>query len=312
VTVSPRLLRAARPAPAAANLKSTFLLSLQAFEAAVRLGSFRAAATALHLSPSAVSHRIRNLEQALGDRLFIRAHRAVRPTRAGVTLAATTGRAFADLVRATTPAASASGQRRLRLAVAPPFASAWLIPRLGRFVAAHPDLELVMENLSRPVDLETEPFDAMIRVGDGSFPGLTTIKLMELHTTPVATRELAQRLHLRRPADLAAAPLIHVSTFPLAWPVWFGGVGMGGTKTKQTIWVDTFGAALEAAEQGVGVALGLEPLCIARERAGAICRPIAFALATGSLWLVHPPSDRGNPLLRSFKRWMLAELARDK
>src|SRR5580704_13370583 len=108
-TIGPRLLRPARPAPAAAGLKPALLLALQAFEAAMRLGSFKAAATALHLSPSAVSHRISNLERALGDRLFTRAHRAVQPTRSGVTLAATTGRAFADLLRATAPAASVEG-----------------------------------------------------------------------------------------------------------------------------------------------------------------------------------------------------------
>jgi DNA-binding transcriptional LysR family regulator len=311
-TIGPRLLRPARPAPAAAGLKPALLLALQAFEAAMRLGSFKAAATALHLSPSAVSHRIRNLERALGDRLFTRAHRAVRPTRSGVTLAATTGRAFADLLRATAPAESVVGQRRLRLAVAPPFASAWLVPRIGGFMAAHPDVEVAIENLSRPVDLETEPFDAAIRVGDGNFPALTAIHLMEIGTTPVATKALARRLRLRQPADLAAATLIHVSTFPLAWPVWFGGAGVGGMKARHGMWVDSFGAALEAAEHGVGVALGLQPLFIERERAGAVCRPIDFTYATGSLWLVHPPSDRGNPILRSFKRWMLATLGRDR
>jgi DNA-binding transcriptional LysR family regulator len=310
--IKPRLLRAAQPVPAAAGLKPAFLLSLQAFEAAVRLGSFKAAAAVLHLSPSAISHRIRHLERALGDRLFTRAHRAVRPTRAGVALAATTGRAFADLLRATGPSAAAAGQRRLSLAVAPPFASLWLLPRIGDFMAAHPEIELAIENLSRPVDLETEPFDAAIRVGDGRFPGLTTMPLMEIGTTPIASKALARRLRLRQPADLAAAPLIHVSSFPLAWPVWLGGAGVGGIKGRQALWVDSFGAALEAAEQGIGVALGLEPLVRARERQGSLCIPIAFSYATGSLWLVHPPSNRDNPMLRAFKRWLQAEITRDR
>jgi DNA-binding transcriptional LysR family regulator len=310
--LSPRLLKAARPAPAAAGLKPALLLSLQAFEAAVRLGSFKAAATALHLSPSAVSHRIRHLERLLGEPLFTRAHRAVRPTRAGVALAATTGRAFADLLRATAPAESAPGQRRLRVAVAPPFASLWLLPRLGAFMAAHPDIEVAIDNLSRSVDLETEPFDAAIRVGDGNFPGLAAIHLMEIGTTPLASRALARRLRLRQPADLAAATLIHVSSFPLAWPVWFGGAGIGGMKARHGMWVDSFDMAQAAAEQGIGVALGLAPLFAAREQAGAVCRPIDFTYATGSLWLVHPPADRGNPVLRSFKRWLLAALARDR
>jgi DNA-binding transcriptional LysR family regulator len=285
-TIAPRLLRPARPVPAAAGLGSAMLLSLQAFEAAMRLGSFKAAATALHLSPSAVSHRIRSLERVLGDRLFTRAHRAIRPTAAGITLAATTGRAFADLLRATGPADTGAGHRRLRLAVAPPFASAWLLPRLAGFTA----------------------FDAAIRVGDGHFPGLEPVHLMAIGTTPIARPRLIQRLRLRQPADLASAPLIHVSTFPLAWPVWLGGAGLGGLKAPQTIWVDTFGAAVEAAEHGIGVALGLVPLFAAQERAGSIARPFDFTYGTGSLWLVHPPAERGNPILRAFKQWLLAEI----
>jgi DNA-binding transcriptional LysR family regulator len=288
------------------------LLSLQAFEAAMRLGSFKAAATALHLSPSAVSHRVRNLERALGDRLFTRAHRAIRPTRAGVTLAATTGRAFADLLRATGPAVSSAGHRRLRLAVAPPFGSHWLLPRLARFTANHPEIELAIENLSRPVDLETEPFDAAIRVGDGHFPGLESVHLMPIGTAPIARPRLIQSLRLRQPADLASAPLIHVSTFPLAWPVWLRGAGLGGLRSSQAIWVDTFGAALEAAEHGVGVALGLDPLFALQERAGRIARPFDFTHPTGSLWLVHPPDERRNRILRAFKLWLLGEIHRNR
>jgi len=311
-TIAPRLLRPARPVPAAAGLGSAMLLSLQAFEAAMRLGSFKAAATALHLSPSAVSHRVRNLERALGDRLFTRAHRAIRPTRAGVTLAATTGRAFADLLRATGPTDSSAGHRRLRLAVAPPFGSHWLLPRLARFTADHPEIELAIENLSRPVDLETEPFDATIRVGDGHFPRLAPVHLMPIGTTPIAQPRLIQRLRLRQPADLASAPLIHVSTFPLAWPVWLGGAGLGGLKAPQSIWVDTFGAALEAAEHGIGVALGLDPVFALPERAGRISRLFDFVHPTGSLWLVYPPDERGNPILRAFKQWLLAEIGRNR
>src|SRR6185295_10690047 len=101
----PRLLRAARSLPAASRLKPALLLSLQAYDAAVRLNSFKAAAEALHLTPSAVSHRIRNLEQAIGGPLFTRRHRAVQITPAGRALADATGRAFADLLRASEPLA---------------------------------------------------------------------------------------------------------------------------------------------------------------------------------------------------------------
>lgn len=307
----PRLLRSAEPLPAAARLKPALLLSLQAFDAVVRLGSFKDAAHVLHLTPSAVSHRIRNLERALNDGLFTREHRAVQLTAPGKALAAATGRAFADLVRATAAVAGAEGHRRLRMAVSPFFASHWLIPRVSKFMAAHPDIELVIENSSRPLDFVNEPFDAAVRVGDGNWPGLSAVHLMEIRTTPVASAAVVKRLKLRKPADLVRAPLIHVTTFPLAWPLWLEQAGVAHVKSKQAIWMDTFGAALHAAEQGVGVALGLEPLFVERERAGALSRPFAFSHPTGGYWLVHRPADAKNPALRAFTRWVLAELAKD-
>jgi DNA-binding transcriptional LysR family regulator len=300
----PHLLKPARPLPAAAGLSPAVLLALQAFEVVIRLGSFKAAATALHISPSAVSHRIRMLERTLGEPLFTRAHREVRPTRAGTALAATTGRAFADLLRATAPTDSKGGRRRLRLAVAPPFTSAWLLPRVASFLAAHPEIELALETVSRSVDLETEPFDAAIRIGDGTFPGLTAVHLMDIGTTPVAGEALTRRLGPLQPTDLASAPLVHVSSYPLAWPLWFNGAGLGGTVGRQAIWVDTFGAAWEAAEHGLGIALGLVPLV---DGARALRRLFRFTLPTGALWFLHTGADRSQPVLRAFKRWLVSE-----
>src|SRR5262249_26156877 len=156
----------------------------------------------LHITPSAISHRIRNLERAMGGPLFSRAHRAIEITATGRTLAVATGRAFGELVRATTPLAGSDASRRLRLSISPLFASAWLIPRVAGFMSAHPEVELVIENSTRQLDLENEAFDAVIRVGDGNWPGLAAQHLMELRSTPVATQELVRRMRLRQPADV--------------------------------------------------------------------------------------------------------------
>ena len=287
------------------------LLALQAFDAAVRLGSFKATAAALHLTPSAVSHRIGTLERALGESLFTRAHRQVQPTAIGKRLATATGRAFAELARSAAPAEAVAGHRRLRLGVLPYFASAWLVPRVARFMAANPDIELVIETASRHVDLDAEAFDAGIRVGDGNWPDLFAMRLMEIRATPVATADLVRQLKLRRPVDLARATLIHVTTFPLAWPIWLEKAEVSGLTPQHAIWVDGFGAALQLAEQGAGVALGLDPLFAARERSGALCRPLPISQPTGGYWLVHRKGDAGHPGLRAFKRWLQAEIAAD-
>lgn len=305
--------RAVEPRPAAARLKAADLATLQAFDAAVRLGSFKAAAAALRLTPSAVSHRITSLERALGKSLFARGHRVVRPTAAGTALAVATGRAFADLARAVAPVEGPGARRRLRLAALPFFASDWLIPRVGRFMAAHPEIELVIETSNRHADLEVEAFDAAIRVGDGGWPDVVATRLMELRAVPVATAALRRRSKLRRPADLADATLIHVTTFPLAWPIWLAGAGAAGLAARTVVWVDSFGAAMQLAEQHAGVALGLEPLFSARERTGSgLKRLFERSEPTGGYWLVHRRADAAHPGLRAFKRWLMSEIAADK
>jgi DNA-binding transcriptional LysR family regulator len=303
-----RLLRAVEPRIAAATLKTSQLLALQAFDVAVRAGSFKVAAERLNLSPSAVSHRILNLELALGVRLFVRGHRSVALTADGKRLAAATGKAFAELAREGTPAAGKAGRQRLRLKVLPMFGSAWLMPRLATFITRHPEIELALESSSRNADFDLEEFDAGISVGDGSFDGLTAHHLTDIRTTPIATPSLARQLRLRKPADLRRAALIHVTAFPAAWPLWLRHAGVPKLETEQTISVDSFVAAIQAAEQGLGVALGLEPFIAERERLGTICRPLPFAHPTGAYWLVHPRGAQRNRALRQFKDWLLAEL----
>ncbi len=301
--------RPAQPVPAAVRLTPAMLLALQAFDAAFRLGSFKGAAAALHLTPSAVSHRIGTLERKLGEALFVRKHRQVQPTAAGKALAVGTARAFAELARIAAPAEAVAGHRRLRLTALPFFASDWLMPRVARFMSAYPDIELVIETASRHADLDSEAFDAAVRVGDGNWPGLVAMWLMDIRATPVATEDLVRQLKLRRPADLARATLIHVTTFPLAWPIWLGKAGVPGLMPRHAVWVDGFGAAMQLAEQGAGVALGLEPLIAGRERRGTLCRPLSVSQPTGGYWLVHRKGDAGHPGLRTLKRWLEAEIA---
>ncbi len=300
---------AAEPKPTVAMLTSANLLALQAFEAAYRLGSFRAAADALHLTPSAVSHRIRNLERMGGEALFTRANRAVKPTPAGKRLATATGRAFADLARGLAFKAAPGTRTRLHIAVVPTFQSAWLIPRLEMFMSAHPNVELVIESVGRGIDFDNEPFDAAICGGAGEWPGMTVVQLMKIFTTPICTSEMSRRLKLAQPSDLHRATLIHVTTYPLAWPVWFNQAGIEEVISQRALWVDSFGAAQEAAERGVGIALGLDPLFAEKEERGLLVRPLPVRKPTGDYWFVHRALDQRNPALRAFKKWIMATTA---
>src|SRR5262245_17864930 len=177
--------RAWRPAvQEESTLSARELLALQAFELAARTGSFKTAAEALHLTASAVSHRIAGLEKALGEKLFERGPRGVVLSPAGRQLAATTGRTFGDLARAL--ARQSGGSRRLRLSAVPIFASHWLLPRLGQFLAAHPEIELQVEASPRMADMEAGLVDVALRYGDGAWPDVAAEKIMELRSVPVA------------------------------------------------------------------------------------------------------------------------------
>jgi DNA-binding transcriptional LysR family regulator len=182
--------------------------------------------------------------------LFTRKHRTVQVTAAGRALALATGRAFAELLKACEPLAGAEARTRLRLSVSPLFASAWLIPRLPRFMADHPDIELVIESSLQVLDFDNEVVHAGVRVGDGNWPGLSALRLMDLFATPVAAPDLVERLNLRSAADLARAPMIHVSWFPRAWSEWLRQAGQADVQAKHTVWVDSFEAAVQLAGRG--------------------------------------------------------------
>jgi DNA-binding transcriptional LysR family regulator len=300
--------RSAEPAIAAATFRTSQLLALQAFEVAVRLGTFKAAAHRLNLTVSAVSHRIKSLERTLGVELFVREHRGVHPTADGRSLAATTGRAFAELARGVPPVGSRSGRQRLRLKVFPLFASAWLIPRLADFTTKHPDIDLVLETSSRVVNFDVESFDAGISVRDVVTDKLDALHLAEIRSTPIATPALVRRLKLCVPADLGRATLVEVARFPTAWSQWFELAGVHNLKPQRTITVDGFVEAIQAAEQGAGVALGMILFIGERERQRVICRPFDIESPAGSYWLLQAPGAHRNRALQIFKRWLIDEL----
>jgi len=288
-------------------LSARDLLALQAFELAARTGSFKAAAEALHITASAVSHRIAGLERTLGAKLFERGPRGVGLSPAGTALAATTGHAFGDLSRAL--ARQSSGSRRLRVSAVPIFASHWLLPRIGQFLADHPEIELQVEASPRMADMEAGLVDVALRYGEGQWPGLSAEKIMDLETVPVAAPSLVRRLKLGAPADLVRAPLIRVSPFGASWTDWATAAGLDAARfeRRKGVQVDGMGAALRAAAHGLGVALAFDPVIDSEIRSGALVRVGPGVTARGQIWLVCRPRERNLPAIRALRRWLLAE-----
>ncbi len=175
------------------------LRSIEVFAAAAEALSFQQAAARLNLTPSAVSHRIRELETVLGQPLFLRAHRQLTLTEAGLRYLAAVREALAAL-HAASDALRLPRGNTLRLSATLSFASTWLMPRLAAFQRAHPGIELVLATDLKLADFARGEAHAAVRFGAGRWPGLTAHRLLDLHAYPV-------RAPGRKPARASSAAL---------------------------------------------------------------------------------------------------------
>ncbi|GAA0600276.1 LysR substrate-binding domain-containing protein [Craurococcus roseus] len=291
------------------------LSALRAFEAAARTGSFRAAAEDLGLTPSAVSHAVRSLEDSLGSALFLREGRSIRLTPDGETLVGHVERAFGEL-RLGIGAVSARGPQLLRLHSAPTFAANWLAPRLRRMLQDCAGLEV---RISAGVDYTrfvADEFDADIVYGLPSPElqsgppqrGVVVLPLGTEVVTPLCAPELAAGI--RSPHDLLRHTLIESDNKRVRWPAWFAANGLPAPEPRGPRFDRSF-LSLSAAADGLGVAL--ESLLLAERElaAGRLARPLEGACEdvfyTGH-WLVFPRAKQHLRPLVAFRKWIAAEL----
>lgn len=283
------------------------LTALRAFHAAGRHGSFQEAARALHVTPSAVSHQIRGLEDWFGVTLFTRGARRIELTAAGKTLLRETERAFGRIAT-TAQRLRATGGRKLKVSALPLITSAWLIPRLAQFEARYPDILLDIETTNRITDLERDGVDVAIRNLRAPTPGLVARKLLDVRGIPVCARELLASL--RTPRDLAAQTFIHITARPDAWAEWLKSADVGFLKGKRDLSFDTVPAALDAAARGRGVVLGMHPLVWEAPVAKDLVVPFAPKVdSQSSYYVVHRRADGARPEVKAFVDWLVKEMA---
>ncbi len=281
------------------------LNALQAFHAAGIAGSFQGAARALNVTPSAISHQIRGLEEWLQRPLFARGTRQVTLTKDGKALLKAVTTAFTRIAQ-TSDALRGTKAATLRISALPLFTNAWLIPRLERFEKKHPDIGLEIETTNRVVDLARENIDIAIRNLREMPQGLTAIKLFDVRPVPLCTAKIAAQL--KTPADLAQQTLIHLSARRGVWSSWLRAAGCAGLKSKRKLAFDTMPAALQAAAQGRGVAIGIDGLVTEWEK--SLVRPFAHRVpGDASYYLVHRKGDGVRPQVRAFVNWIGAEMA---
>ncbi|MBL8337110.1 MAG: LysR family transcriptional regulator [Rhodoferax sp.] len=286
------------------------LNTLPAFRAAARLENLRAAADELHLTHSAVSQQIKQLEDQLGLVLFDRRGRRLALNAAGAALQRAVEQALdrlGDGVREAQEAGSGAAPR-LRLSVLPSFAQRWLLPRMGRWHAQHPDITLEVRTSQAVVDLAREGFHAGLRVGVGPWRGLQAERLLDATLIAVAAPGRAARLADQGAAALANEPLLGGAE---EWSRWLALAGVT-LRAQPVADFNDAGLMLQATEQDLGLALVRELLAADALLDGRLVRlpspPLSDA-DSATYWIVYPPELADWGPMRALRNWLHEEMA---
>lgn len=286
------------------------LAALRAFEAAARHLSFTRAADELHVTQTAISHQIRGLEERLGVRLFRRLPRGLVLTEEAQRYLPAVRDAFARLEAATAELVTERAGGPLTASVLPSFAVKWLVPRLGRFRAAHPDIDLRISTSQHLVDFAREDVDVGIRMGRGHYPGLRVDRLFGETLVPVCSPALLEGEHpLRRPEDLRHHVLLHDDD-QTGWRLWLDLAGVKGVDASRgSIFTDS-AIVVQAAAEGQGVALARTALAAWDLAAGRLVRPFDVTMPHDlAYYLVCPEASAERPRIAAVRAWLLAEAA---
>ena len=284
------------------------LNALRAFEAAARHLSFTAAASELNVTQAAISHQIKALEERLGLKLFRRVGRNLLLSDAAQAYLPEIAAAFDRIAGATRRLHQYEAAGVLSATVLPSFAAKWLLPRLGRFRAAHPEIDLRISSSVETVDLMREDFDIALRAGSGDYPGMRADAILSESFFPVCSPALlAGPLPLRAADDLRHHTLLHDEPRDL-WQLWFKMVGIADIDATRGPGFSDSGMLIWAAIEGQGVAIAKGTLAADDLRAGRLVRPFDQSMpADFSYWLVCPEASADRPKIVAFREWLLAE-----
>jgi len=283
-----------------------FLNGIKAFEAAARTGSFAGAGSELNVSAAAVSRMVHLLEDRLGVALFERKANRLAMTAAGRAYQSGLTPIFDALASLTAQVTAPSGVRALTIGVGPTFAMRWMIPRLADFRKEEPDIEVRITTGGAAAPFGDD-WSCGIKLGDGEWPGLVAEPLFAADLVPVCAPRQAQRL--RRPTDLRRPGLLRVAHSPDDWPLWLKAAGVARVTAKGTEF-QFYGQALQAAVDGLGVAMGIRPYIDDDLAAGRLVAPFALTVPKGMRWyLVYRSFQTGQRDFAAFRRWIMRAAA---
>ena len=285
-------------------MKRPPLNALLVFEAAARHQNFMRAANELHLTPSAVSRQIRLLEERLGAALFERRNRAVFLTDAGNALLLAASQAFALIDHAMQRIQREKARHVLVFSCEPTIAMKWLIPRLARFHAEHPDVLLHLMTAGGPIDFSQTGVDVALRRNDFRWDiGFQASHVCDEYVGPVCRPEIAVKAD-----DLKAAARLSTKSRPDAWQRWYATSGCGWSPERETLY-EHFYLSIQAAAANLGVAMA-SALMVDQDLAeGRLEAPFGFTPDGSAYYLLAPAEPRDDPRINKLLWWLRGEMA---
>lgn len=285
---------------------------LRALEAVTRYRSFTRAAAELDVTQSAISHQIKLIEELWGLKLFERKGRGISPTDAGKELAEVTREFFDRITQVLDAQRVVSSHERLRVDTLQSFAVKWLVPRLGRFNDLNPNVDVWISTHDRLVDFSAEKVDIAIRLGNGHFPGLYSVLLLQEDVFPVCTPEFKARMGMpASPQEMLGYPLLLRLGEPshTSWEDWFEAAGLPGVKlTEGSRFPDT-NMALEAALEGLGIALARTAHVQEELASGRLIRIFDIPCPSNvAYYIVCPQGHQERPTIAKFVEWIFGEV----
>lgn len=293
------------------------LNALRAFESSARHLSFVKAADELSVTPAAVSHQVKKLEEFLGFSLFRRQSRGLLLVESGQSLLSELSEVFLQLDKAMERVIESDSRGTLTLSVAPTFAVMWLIPRLQKFYALHPDIDVRISTSLGLVDFLRDDIDAAIRLGGGEWFGLESIKIFDESVTPMCSPRLLEGpgALLNSPDDLRKHVLLHNHSMdhdPRAptWESWLKAAGANGVDASRGTHFSLPDHGLQAAIDGAGVVLGWRKLSEPDIAAGRIVAPFDLNLSLeNSFYLCYPEAHSLRANIVVLRDWLMKEIA---
>ena len=275
------------------------------FEAAARHENFKQAAAELFITPSAVSHQIKALEAFLGFELFQRKSRGVALNAAGKVYLHYVQQGISKLEQGTKVVSNKFSSPSLKISTFTTMASNVIIPKLSDFQQKHPSIDIRIETGMNITDLRYDDCDLAIRMGKGDWPGVVVKKLLNLTAHAVCSADFAKKHQLTSPEQISQVPLIDLENMNNIWRTWSAAMQLPKMQYKHQLTFSNYDASLQAAEQGLGLALAIMPIEHALIERNLLVLPFEKAAKFDqSLYAVYREEDRNRHDIHCFLDWL--------